>query len=118
MTYYHIDTDMGVDDALALHTANRIFRAALKTVSTVWGNVPLATATRNAMVLRALLPKARFAVVAGAARALDGHVRNAHHFHGSDGLGGATKNLGRRLLNRIAATPVPPLDTVHRRAAR
>ncbi len=112
MTYYHIDTDMGVDDALALHTANRVFGAELRMVSAVWGNVPLATATRNALVLRALLPKAKFAVVAGAACARDGHVRNAGHIHGSDGLGGATKNLDRRLLKRIAATPAPPLDTV------
>lgn len=112
MPRYHIDTDMGVDDGLALYTANRVMRASLTTVSTVWGNVPVETATRNALVFRALMPDARFDVVAGADRALDGHRAGAGHVHGEDGLGGAAKTLGKRLLKRIAATEVKPLDAL------
>ncbi|MGH6981038.1 MAG: nucleoside hydrolase, partial [Stellaceae bacterium] len=76
------------------------------------GNVSVATATRNALVFRALLPGARFDVAAGADRALDGHRAGASQVHGEDGLGGAAKTLDRRLLRFIAATEVKPLDAV------
>jgi len=112
MARFHIDTDMGVDDGLALYTANRVLGRSLTNVSTVWGNVPLATATRNALVFRALLPGARFEVVAGASRALDGNRAGASHVHGEDGLGGAARTLDRGLLKRIASTEAPPLDAL------
>jgi inosine-uridine nucleoside N-ribohydrolase len=88
----HIDTDMGVDDALALVAASRLSGVRIVAVSTVFGNVPLSVATRNAVLLRKLLG-GRFDIFAGAASASDGWTRNATHVHGEDGLGRATRLL-------------------------
>jgi inosine-uridine nucleoside N-ribohydrolase len=104
MIRYHIDTDMGVDDGLALVVASRLLNSALSAVSTVFGNVPVQVATRNATIFRRLIrPDHKFAIMSGAERASDGHFRDARHVHGDDGLGGATADLGSSFLHQIDA---------------
>lgn len=106
MTLYHIDTDMGVDDGLALVLADKLFSGSFA-LSTVFGNVPVTVATRNAMLFRELLYRtATLTVFAGADRALDGFSRDARHIHGEDGLGGATRWLDARLLQKISSQTV------------
>ena len=101
--HYHIDTDMGVDDGLALLLASRLLGTAV-TLSTVFGNVPVEVATKNALIFRALLGRtACWRILAGAACAQDGFARNARHVHGEDGMGGATDGLDSALLGASAA---------------
>jgi purine nucleosidase len=110
MTLYHLDTDMGVDDGLALVLAHKLFPGQFA-VSTVFGNVPVSVATRNAMLFRELLDQtAMLPVFVGADRASDGFARDARHIHGEDGLGGATHSLGFHLLESISNQDVPRLD--------
>src|SRR5438105_7818064 len=111
MTLYHIDTDMGVDDGLALVLADKLFSGSFA-LSTVFGNVPLSVATRNAMLFRELLcPTKPLTVFAGADRASDGFSRDARQIHGEDGLGGATRPLGAR-LEKISRQAVLRLDDI------
>ncbi len=96
---------MGVDDGLALLLASRLFGTAV-TLSTVFGNVPVEVATRNALIFRELLGRtACWTILAGAACAQDGFTRDARHVHGEDGLGGATGRLDPGLLGALAAQP-------------
>ena len=85
----HIDTDMGVDDGLALVAASHLQGVVVHAVSTVFGNVPVEIATRNALLFRSLLG-ADWPVFEGAAGPPDGRALSAGHIHGDDGLGGAT----------------------------
>lgn len=104
----HIDTDGGVDDALALMLLIR-GGAHIETVSAVFGNTHVVHAAANAsMVLRQSLCPAE--VLVGAAKSLAGYgpAHNARG-HGIDGLNGRGGSLRRKLaplqrahgLNRI-----------------
>jgi inosine-uridine nucleoside N-ribohydrolase len=102
MALYHLDTDMGVDDGLALALADKLFPASLA-VSTVWGNAPVSVATRNALLFRELLCRSTtLPIFTGADRALDGFSRDTRLTHGEDGLGGATQSLEPGLLEKIS----------------
>jgi inosine-uridine nucleoside N-ribohydrolase len=83
---FHIDTDMGVDDALALVVASRLPPVSVVALSTVFGNVQLQTATRNAFLFRHLLC-ATWPIFAGAPGPSQGEWRDASNVHGDDGLG-------------------------------
>ena len=101
---YHIDTDMGVDDGLALFLADRLL-GNIHAVSTVFGNVSVETATRNALIFRHLLGRTdTWPILRGAACATDGFTCDAKDVHGTDGLGGATGRLDPVLLAHIAAS--------------
>jgi purine nucleosidase len=117
MKFYHIDTDMGVDDGLALALADNLLRD-VRSVSTVFGNVPVDIATRNALIFRDLLGRAgSWNVLKGASRASDGFISSAPHVHGEDGLGGATNGLEPALLERVALETVIDLDAAKPLAA-
>src|SRR6267143_5745851 len=82
-----IDTDPGIDDALALLLAWGSPEWTVDTVTTVAGNVPLDAGTLNVfrlLDLRRPSPPPR--VAAGAARPLARPLRTAP-YHGVDGLG-------------------------------
>jgi pyrimidine-specific ribonucleoside hydrolase len=92
-----IDTDPGVDDAVALALAVASPEADLLAVTTVFGNAPVASTTANACRLLALLGRPDVPVAAGADRPLAHPCsRGAQAWHGADGLGG-----------RAATLPVP-----------
>jgi inosine-uridine nucleoside N-ribohydrolase len=83
-----IDTDPGIDDALALLLAWGSPELAVEAITTVAGNVPVATATRNLdrlLALRRPSPRPRIGV--GAAMPLARPLVTAEHYHGADGLG-------------------------------
>jgi len=84
-----IDTDPGIDDALALLYAWGSPECRLAGLTTVAGNVEVAEATRNLFRLLALRRPAPMPVVAqGAARPLARALVTAKGYHGEDGLGG------------------------------
>ena len=100
---------MGVDDGLALAVANELL-PDLSALSTVFGNVPVAVATRNALLFRELLGRANnLELFEGASRASDGYFCDARHIHGEDGLGNTTSSLNEDLLRKLANTPVGKL---------
>lgn len=84
-----IDTDPGLDDALALLLALGSPEVDLIGVTTVAGNTTLANTTANALRILELAGRTDVPVAAGAARALVRETpRTGESFHGSDGLGG------------------------------
>jgi len=83
-----IDTDPGVDDALALLLAWGSPEIVVRALTTVAGNVPLEAATANARRLVALRqPSPAPLIAAGAAAPLGRPLVTATHYHGDDGLG-------------------------------
>jgi len=85
-----LDVDTGVDDALALTLAVRHPDIELEAVITVAGNVGLELTTRNTLRVLDWLGATDVPVAAGAAGPIEGPAREADHWHGVDGLGGAT----------------------------
>jgi inosine-uridine nucleoside N-ribohydrolase len=117
MTIYHIDTDMGVDDGLALLLVSRIPGSSIAALSTVFGDVPVEVATRNARLFRYLLrDKVKFEIFAGAERASDGFKYSAVDVFDEDGLGlAASEFLGAMSSDPLAEagpiTPIPKPDS-------
>ena len=86
-----IDTDPGIDDALAILLALGSPEVSVEAITTVAGNVEVDLATRNVFrILDAVRPARRPRVGRGAAAPLAGPLITAAHVHGGDGLG----NLG------------------------
>jgi purine nucleosidase/pyrimidine-specific ribonucleoside hydrolase len=87
-----IDTDPGIDDALAILLALGSPEVSVEAITTVAGNVEVDLCTANAFrILDVARPRHRPRVARGAAAPLVGPLVTAAHFHGDDGLG----NLGR-----------------------
>jgi pyrimidine-specific ribonucleoside hydrolase len=83
-----IDTDIGVDDALAIILAMRSPEIKVHAITTVAGNVEVEKCTRNVQVLLDHLRSGyRPAVIQGARRPLRLDLITAPEVHGSDGLG-------------------------------
>jgi purine nucleosidase len=83
-----IDTDLGIDDALALLMAWGSPEVAVELITTVAGNVPVEQATTNVYRLLALRkPDPPPVVAVGAAEPLARQLVTATRYHGEDGLG-------------------------------
>ncbi|GIL67298.1 hypothetical protein Vafri_20727, partial [Volvox africanus] len=86
-----IDTDPGVDDAMAILMAANSPEVQLLGITTVYGNVPTALATQNALRLLEMTGLSEGVIVAqGAARSLKAGTdmeRIADFVHGADGFG-------------------------------
>jgi purine nucleosidase/pyrimidine-specific ribonucleoside hydrolase len=99
-----IDTDPGVDDALALILALQSPELCVDAITTVSGNVHVDLATQNALRVLGLFPPERRPPVAkGADRPLSRPLYTAAHVHGDDGLGGVS-----RLLSAVGQPRYPP----------
>jgi pyrimidine-specific ribonucleoside hydrolase len=84
-----IDTDPGIDDALAILLALASPEVELRLVTTVHGNVELAQTTENARRVLHLAGRADVPVAAGARASLvHPQPERAGHVHGAAGLGG------------------------------
>jgi pyrimidine-specific ribonucleoside hydrolase len=84
-----IDTDPGIDDALAILLALASPEVDLRLVTTVHGNVELARTTDNAQRVLHLAGRADVPVAAGARDSLVyRQPERAGHVHGETGLGG------------------------------
>ena len=87
---YIIDTDMGIDDAVALLMVLAHPRAEIKAITSVLGNVPLAQATHNVGVVLDVAKAPATPIYQGCARPLlQQDPDDAVNVHGHDGLGGA-----------------------------
>lgn len=83
-----IDTDPGVDDALAILFALRSPELDVAAITTVCGNVPVEQATRNLFRILALAETPKGLMIGqGAAAPLARPLETATHVHGQDGLG-------------------------------
>jgi inosine-uridine nucleoside N-ribohydrolase len=82
-----IDTDMGVDDAIAVTLALLCETLSVEAIVSVGGNVPLLQATRNiGRLLRAVSPDRHPLVGMGLDQHAEG-LTDARHVFGQDGLG-------------------------------
>ena len=90
-----IDTDPGIDDALALLLAWGLPSLRVEAISTVAGNVSVDLATVNVFrILEAARPTHRPRVARGAAAPLRRALATATHVHGDDGLGNLDRLRG------------------------
>ncbi|HWC04239.1 MAG TPA: nucleoside hydrolase [Methylomirabilota bacterium] len=109
-----IDTDPGIDDALALLLALASPEVSVEAITSVAGNVPVGLATANVhRVLDAAAPATRPRLARGAAAPLRGPLVTATDFHGDDGLGGISRlrdGAGRSLYPRLAPAPDGAVD--------
>ena len=81
------DTDPGVDDAFALLYALNHPNINVLGITTVFGNVPVETSTKNALILSEMAHKGTI-VYQGANKPLERKITNYPSFiHGHDGLG-------------------------------
>ncbi|MFN3641556.1 MAG: nucleoside hydrolase [Gemmobacter sp.] len=83
-----IDTDPGLDDAVAILFALASPAFEVLGITTVAGNIGLGTVTRNAGRLLAVAGRADVPVIAGAAGPLVRKGFDSSEIHGADGLGG------------------------------
>ncbi len=82
-----LDTDPGIDDALALFLALGSPEIALEAVTTVSGNVSVEQTTYNALSLLTLTGNTDIPVAYGSSQPLVRERVDAAHVHGKNGLG-------------------------------
>ena len=83
-----IDTDPGVDDALAIFLALSSPELMVEAITPVAGNVPLELTLPNALRLVEIAGRTDIPVAAGASRPLVRRLITAAYAHGENGLGG------------------------------
>jgi purine nucleosidase len=83
-----LDTDPGVDDAMAIFLALRSPELKVEAITAVSGNVPLAFTLPNALRLVEIAGHPEIPVAAGAAFPLVRRLVTAAYVHGNNGLGG------------------------------
>ncbi len=83
-----LDTDPGVDDAIAFFLTLRSPELKVEAVTPVSGNVPLSLTLPNALRLLEIAGRSDIPVAAGAATPLVRRLVTAKYAHGSNGLGG------------------------------
>ena len=83
-----IDTDPGLDDAVAILYALAEPSLAVEAVTAVAGNIGIATTSRTVAGLLSVMGRADIPHAAGAAAPLAGAGRSEIAIHGADGLGG------------------------------
>jgi inosine-uridine nucleoside N-ribohydrolase len=84
-----IDTDPGVDDALALLLAMRSPELKIEAITAVAGNVPLELSLPNALRMVEIAGRTDIPVAVGAKTPLLRRLVTAAYAHGENGLGGA-----------------------------
>ncbi|MFF0729277.1 nucleoside hydrolase [Streptomyces sp. NPDC004134] len=82
-----IDSDTGSDDAVALLLAAASGLGDIRAVTTVAGNVPVETGTRNALISLETAGRTDIPVHPGCARPMTRTLSSAQHVHGEDGMG-------------------------------
>ena len=87
-----LDTDPGVDDALAIALALNSSGLKVEAITTVNGNVGVDYCTRILSLILSAMGNVSVPIVAeGESQPLSVSIVNASHVHGSDGLGGVTQ---------------------------
>ena len=83
-----IDTDTGVDDAVALLCALKLDKLAIRGISSVAGNVEHAKTFKNCRNVLAYAGREDIKVYPGAIKPMCVELDDASEVHGKDGLGG------------------------------
>lgn len=104
-----IDTDPGVDDAIAILMALACPKLEILGLTSVGGNVSLSWATRNALSLLEYAERTEIPVAKGASRPRRGKFPYAHYFHGATGL---TRRLPKPRTRPVQTSAV---DFLYRR---
>jgi purine nucleosidase len=91
-----LDTDPGVDDALAFFFALNHPDISLEAVTCVAGNVALELTVENGLRLLELAGREEIPLAAGAHRPLSRPLRDAAYAHGNNGLNGIHLPPGRK----------------------
>ena len=119
-----IDTDPGVDDALAIFLAMLSPELQVEAITTVCGNVPVAQATQNLLTILGVLDLGEFPAIAqGEVEPLVKPLVMATHVHGDDGLGNVSqlRNIDNKPLYPPANAPISSesgVDLILEMAAR
>lgn len=101
-----IDTDPGVDDAIALLLAMLSPELHIEAITTVCGNVRVTQGTENLLKILGVLDLEEFPLIAqGEAQPLVKHLVTAAHVHGDDGLGNVSQ-----LRNADGSPLYPPAN--------
>jgi inosine-uridine nucleoside N-ribohydrolase len=105
-----IDTDPGIDDALALLLAFCSPEITVEAITTVAGNVGIEQVTRNLLrILEVIRPAQRPTIGRGAAAPLERPLVTAGDVHGDDGLGNLERVVDPDGRHRYPPLP-PPLE--------
>jgi purine nucleosidase len=91
-----IDTDPGIDDALAIFLACASPELEIRAITTVAGNVGINRTTRNALQLTELAGRGGIPVYRGADRPIRGSWTAIEDIHGQNGLGGVDLPAAQR----------------------
>lgn len=81
-----LDTDPGIDDAMAILLALNSLELEVQALTVVPGNVPLRQGVENALKLVTLAGRCEVPVAAGAQRPLVQELTTAEYWHGQNGL--------------------------------
>lgn len=102
--HFYVDTDMGIDDAMALAYLLATPGAELVGVGTVSGNVSADQAARNVLDLLALAQRPGIPVAVGAAHPQTGfHDGGVPHIHGANGIGSIELPTSAQALSPVTA---------------
>ncbi len=124
-----IDTDPGVDDALALLLAMRSPELQIEAITPVAGNVPLDLTLPNALRMVEIAGRTDIPVAAGAKVPLTRRLVTATYAHGENGLGGAVfpepktkpvdepaasliRRIVRQYPHEVTLIPIGPLTNI------
>lgn len=113
-----IDTDIGVDDALAVIFALKSPELQVEAITTVSGNVHVEQCTRNLRITLGCMNLQEFPLISqGEEAPLTVPLVTSAHVHGSDGLGGITEALslgGTRLYPEFECpmSTISAVDTI------
>ena len=116
-----IDTDPGIDDALALFLACTAPELDVRAITTVAGNVGINRTTRNALYLTELAGRGDIRVYRGAEKPIKGTWSTIEGIHGQNGLGGVAVTPPQRtesgnavdaLIDLLSASPANSMTVV------
>jgi inosine-uridine nucleoside N-ribohydrolase len=100
-----VDTDPGIDDAIAIFLALASPELDVVGLTTVFGNCAVDVATRNALTLLDVAGRADIPVAMGAANPVAmPYLGGAPHVHGTDGLGDGADPLPTPAGQPVAVT--------------
>lgn len=115
MPHIILDTDPGIDDALALFLALASPEVQLEAITTTHGTVDVDLTTRNALTLLELAGRTEIPVASGSTRPLVRDRVSSEYVHGENGLGDAVlpelrtqpvrQHASDLLIERIQAFP-------------
>ena len=124
-----IDTDPGVDDALALLLAMRSPELKIEGITPVAGNVPLELGLPNALRMVEIAGRTDIPIASGARAPLLRRLVTATYAHGENGLGGAVfpepktkpitepaadfiRRIVRKYPGEVTLIPIGPLTNI------